>query len=210
MLFYRIGSVQSAGIHGLQETLGMHDLSVVWHTSVSLACVGSWGSSIILAAKPHQEQVINVDEFVWRMCVSYRRLNQVTLPFEYPAIPRRCDNAINNFGDSNGRLYFISLDNKTGYDQIGVRFADQTKLAFFGTDGMKYTFSMMPFGPRNAPAFYTCMVLIFRGEYDRLSKSIDPMIRLIKAAAPSLMIFFYSPRLWILFWHTLKVSALSS
>ena len=67
---------------------------------------------------------------------SYRRLNQVTLPFEYP-IPR-CDDAINDFGDSNSRLYFISLDNKTGYHQIGVRYADQSKLAFFGPDGKVY------------------------------------------------------------------------
>jgi hypothetical protein len=110
------------------------------------------------------------------MCVSYHRLNQVTLPSEYP-IPR-CNDAINNFGDSHGRLYFISLDTKTGYHQIGVCFADQTKLAFFGPDRKKYTFSVMPFGPCNAPAVYTCMMLIFRGEY------VDPMIWLIKAAVP--------------------------
>ena len=135
-------------------------------------CFGPWGSSIVLAAKPHQEQVTDINEFVWRMCVSYRRLNQVTLPFEYP-IPR-CDDAIDDFGDSNGRLYFISLDNKTGYHQIGVRYADQSKLAFFGPDGKKYTFTVMPFGPRNAPAFYTCMMLIFRGEYDSLFKERRP------------------------------------
>ena len=92
------------------------------------------------------------------MRVSCHRLNQVTLPFKYP-IPR-CDNA-DNFGDSNGRIYFISLDNKTGYHEIGVRFADQNKLAFFEPDGKKYTFSVMPFGPRNAPAFDTRMMLIF-------------------------------------------------
>ena len=43
-------------------------------------CFGPWGSSIVLAAKPHQEQVTDINEFVWRMCVSYRRLNEVTLP----------------------------------------------------------------------------------------------------------------------------------
>ena len=110
---------------------------------------------------------------VWYMCVSYHRLNQVTLPFEYPSIPR-CDDAINNFGDSNGRLYFISLDNKTGYHQIGVRFANQDKLAFFGPDGKKYTFNVMPFGSHNAPAFYTRMMLVFRGEYDSLFKERRP------------------------------------
>jgi hypothetical protein len=101
-------------------------------------CYGPWGSLIVLATKPHQEQVTDVNDFVWRMCVSYRRLNQVTLPFEYP-IPC-CDDAIDNFGDSNGRLYFISLDNKTGDHQISVRYADQSKLAFFGPDGKKIYF----------------------------------------------------------------------
>ena len=54
---------------------------------------------------------------------------------------------------SAGRLYFISLDNKTGYHQISVRFADQEKLAFFAPDNKKYTFTVMPFGPRNALPF---------------------------------------------------------
>ena len=82
-------------------------------------CGGPWGSSIVLTAKPHQEHITDIKEFVWRMCVSYRALNQVTLPFEYH-IPR-CNDAIDDFGDSAGPLFFISLDNKTGYHQILVR-----------------------------------------------------------------------------------------
>ena len=63
-------------------------------------CYGPWGSLVVLAPKPHQEDVENIEDFVWRMCVSYRKLNSVTLPFEYP-IPR-CDDAIEDFGDSAG------------------------------------------------------------------------------------------------------------
>ena len=100
------------------------------------------------------------------MCVSYRHLNQVTLPFEYP-IPR-CDDAIDNFGDSAGHLHFISLYNKTGYHQISVRDKDQEKLAFFGPDHKKYTFTVTPFGPRNAPAFYTCMMRVFQDKWNAL------------------------------------------
>jgi hypothetical protein len=135
-------------------------------------CFGPWGSSIVLAAKPHQEHITDILEFIWRLCVSYRRLNQVTLPFEYP-IPR-CDDAIDNFGDSAGRLYFIALDNKTGYHQIKVRECDQEKLAFFAPDDEKYCFGVMPFGPRNAPAFYTCMMRIFKSEWQALYKSRYP------------------------------------
>jgi hypothetical protein len=81
-------------------------------------CFGAWGSSIIFAAKPHQQHVMSIEEFIWRSCVSCRRLNQVTLPFEHP-IPC-CDNAVDNFGNSACRLFLIALDNKTGHHQILV------------------------------------------------------------------------------------------
>ena len=55
-------------------------------------CVGPWGSMIVLAQKPHQEHVTNIDDFIWRMCVSYRKLNCITKPFQFP-IPQ-CDDAI--------------------------------------------------------------------------------------------------------------------
>ena len=55
-------------------------------------CECPWGSSIVLADKPYQEHVKNIDNFIWRMCVSYRKFNTITKPFEFP-IPR-CDNAI--------------------------------------------------------------------------------------------------------------------
>ena len=93
---------------------------------------GLWGSMIVLAAKPHQEDITRVEDFVWRMCVSYRKLNSVTHPFEYP-IPR-CDNAIEDFGNAHGTLFMMSLDNRQGYHQIAVNPGDQEKLAFFGPD----------------------------------------------------------------------------
>ena len=52
-------------------------------------CGGPWGSMIVLAAKPHQEDIEDIDKFVWRMCVSYRALNCITKPFTFPIA--RCD-----------------------------------------------------------------------------------------------------------------------
>ena len=46
----------------------------------------------MLAAKPHQEHIKDIDNFVWIMCVSDRKLNTITKPFEIP-IPQ-CDDAI--------------------------------------------------------------------------------------------------------------------
>lgn len=135
-------------------------------------CKGPWGSSIVLAPKPHQEDVMDISKFKWRMCVSYRALNSKTLPFEYP-IPR-CIDAIENLGDASGRLYFISLDARQGFHQILVHLEDQDKLAFFAPDGKKYTFVVMPFGPRNGPATYTAMMRKLKDEWDALFYQRNP------------------------------------
>ena len=47
-------------------------------------CKGPWGSLIVLAANPHQEHFTDIDNFIWRICVSYQKLNDVTKPFQYP------------------------------------------------------------------------------------------------------------------------------
>jgi hypothetical protein len=120
----------------------MTHIAVLLHNGWIRLCSEAWGSTIVLAAKSHEEHVLDILDFIWRMCVSYCRLNQVTLPFKYP-IPR-CNDSIVNFGDSAGRLFFISLDNKTGYHQISVHFCDQEKLAFFGPGHKKkYTLSCL-------------------------------------------------------------------
>jgi len=82
---------------------------------------------------------------IMNFLTSYHNLNRITLPFEYP-IPR-CLDAIESLGDSAGRLFFISTDSWQVFHQIKVLGPDQQKLAFFGPDHKKYTFSVMPFGP---------------------------------------------------------------
>jgi hypothetical protein len=64
---------------------------------------------IVLAPKQHQEHVMNIEEFIWRMCVSFRRLNRVTKPFTFP-IPC-CADAIEDLGVVAFLiLWFIELD----------------------------------------------------------------------------------------------------
>ena len=53
---------------------------------------GSWLSKPLLAPKPHQENITNIDDFVWRFCVNYIALNSVTRIIAMP-IPR-CDSAV--------------------------------------------------------------------------------------------------------------------
>ena len=44
-------------------------------------CGGPWGSSIVLAAKPYQEHIQNIDDFIWIICIYYRTLNGIAKPF---------------------------------------------------------------------------------------------------------------------------------
>ena len=109
---------------------------------------GGWGSPIVIALKPHQESIEDIDDFLWRMCISYRGLNMVTQPFEYPI--GWCDAAIEGLGDSASTLWCICLDKAQGYHRVGVKCSDCQNLAFFGPDSLKYAFKVLPFGPTKA------------------------------------------------------------
>ena len=66
---------------------------------------GGYGTHIVLAPKPHQEEIENIEDCIWRLCVSYCALNKVTKLFCYPI--GRCNDVVENLGDGVGRLYFI-------------------------------------------------------------------------------------------------------
>ena len=61
------------------------------------------------------------------MCVSYRKLNAVTKPFQLPI--QRCDAIIIiALGCGADEIWIISLDARQGYHQIVVRKIDREKL----------------------------------------------------------------------------------
>ena len=62
-------------------------------------------------------------------------------------------------------MWIITVDARQGYHQVSVSSIDREKLAFFAPDHKKYTFKVMPFGPTNAPTFYTCMMGNFQREW---------------------------------------------
>ena len=104
------------------------------------------------------------------MCISYRGLKKITNPFEYPI--SRCDVVIEDLGDGSGVIYFICLDAAQGYHQVRVQACDMENLAFFAPNGKKYTFTVMPFEPRNAPTFYTLITRIIQEEATSLFKML--------------------------------------
>jgi hypothetical protein len=75
-------------------------IKYMWKCIAALAKVGhirqitdgSWLFKALLAPKPHQEHVKNIEDFVWRFRVNYIPLNGVTRVIAYP-IPR-CDTAV--------------------------------------------------------------------------------------------------------------------
>ena len=125
---------------------------------------GRWLFKALLAPKPHQEGVYDIDDFVWRFCVNYIRLNSVTKVIAYP-IPR-CDSAV-NICFAEGQFFWL-LDAPAGYHQLQVAKESMEKLAFAGPDAIKWTYRVMPFGPVNGPMIF----ISFMHDMDSTWKSL--------------------------------------
>jgi hypothetical protein len=96
---------------------------------------GHWLFKAVLAAKPHQEHVLKINDFVWRFCVNYVPLNSVTRIIAYP-IPR-CNSAV--FIELGNGIWLWLFNAPSGYHQLAVALTSQEKLAFQGPDAIKWT-----------------------------------------------------------------------
>ncbi|GFW47434.1 hypothetical protein TNCV_4537241 [Trichonephila clavipes] len=110
-------------------------------------CESPYGAPVILISKPNNQ---------FRLCIDYRKLNEVTVSDTYP-LPRMDD----LLQEAKHTAYISTIDLKSGYHQVNVNPADRDKTAFvcpFGT----YRFKRMPFGLKNAPATFQRLMDIFR------------------------------------------------
>ena len=98
-----------------------------------------WSSNVVIVKKK---------DHTLRMCIDYRRLNDVTVKDSYP-LPRIADclDAL-----STGK-YFSAFDLRSGYFQVAMDEADKDKTSFVTRSGL-YRFKVMPFGLTNAPATF--------------------------------------------------------
>ena len=99
----------------------------------------------------------------WRLCIDYRRLNEVTRKYHFP-LP-----FIDQLLERVSRHpFYCFLDGYSGYFQIEIAPEDQEKTTFtcpFGT----YAYRRMPFGLCNAPAtFQRCMLSMFSDMVERI------------------------------------------
>ena len=135
---------------------------------------------MVIAGKSHQEDV-PWDEYKWRLCVSYRRLNQVTRPFAYP-IPR-CDDAVEEI--PSWAKYFIAIDLDSGYWQIQSCSASRHKLAFFVSHGKK-TWMVMPMGTLNSAPVFVCMMDVLAELWDEEAEQLKiPLVGVRGSGHPS-------------------------
>ncbi|KEP45032.1 putative tick transposon, partial [Rhizoctonia solani 123E] len=83
-----------------------------------------------------------------RVCIDYRRLNDVSIPDEYP-LPKQTDilHAL------EGAQWLSTLDALSGFTQLSVREEDRAKTAFRCHRGL-YQFKRLPFGFRNGPSVF--------------------------------------------------------
>ena len=100
-----------------------------------------------------------------RLCVDYRRLNEVTMDDRYP-MPR-----VEELLEQMGKAKFIStLDLTKGYYQVSVAPEDRKKTAFMAPMG-KFEFTRMPFGLKGAPATFQRLMDVILGSCSEYSRS---------------------------------------
>ncbi|KAJ8760210.1 hypothetical protein K2173_011080 [Erythroxylum novogranatense] len=112
-----------------------------------------WGAPILFVKKKDGSL---------RMCVDYRKLNQVTVKNRYP-LPRIDD----LFDQLQGAKVFSKIDLRSGYHHLRIKELDVPKSAFRTRYG-HFEFLVMPFGLTNASAaFMDLMNRVFKSFLDQ-------------------------------------------
>ena len=119
-----------------------------------------------------------------RIVFDYRLLNEITVPMEY-SLPNM-KYLISKFKDKH---WISTFDIKSGYWHIKVRKQDVPKLAFVFNNKL-YEWLVMPFGPRNAPAYFQYVmnqifkpysfVIVYMDDITIVSDTLDQHIKHIK------------------------------
>lgn len=103
----------------------------------------SWASPLVLPKKKNGE---------YRLCVDFRKLNAKTVSNAYPIPDLR-----ELLRQVQGAKVFSTLDLNSGYWQVEVEEESRPLTAFITPRGL-FQFKVMPFGLKNAPATFVCLM----------------------------------------------------
>jgi hypothetical protein len=112
-----------------------------------LARSNAWVSPVVIVQKKNGNL---------RFCVDYRQLNAVTVPNRHP-FPIMEDVIMDLAKNEGTPQIFSALDLASGYWQVEMEPASQLKTAFTCHKGLYY-FKRLPFGLKNAPVSFQCMM----------------------------------------------------
>ncbi|XP_055961800.1 uncharacterized protein LOC126681357 [Mercurialis annua] len=143
-----------------KEIVKLLDAGIIYPISDSewvspIQCVPKKGG-MTMVENEKGEQISTRTVTGWRVCIDYRKLNEVTRKdhFPLPFIDQMLERVA-------GHKFYCFLDGYSGYNQILILPEDQEKTTFtcpYGT----FAYRRMPFGLCNAPAtFQRCMTSIF-------------------------------------------------
>ena len=121
----------------------------------------AWASPCVLVPKPDNTQ---------RFCTDYRKVNSITKPDSYP-LPRMDDCV-----DQVGSAKFISkFDLLKGYWQVPLSQRAREISAFVTPAGL-YSYKVMPFGLRNAPATFQRLMNEVVGDLEGCAVYLDDVV----------------------------------
>ncbi|GBN40850.1 Retrovirus-related Pol polyprotein from transposon 297 [Araneus ventricosus] len=145
----------------MKKELLRKDIKYLLEKDVIEECESAYGALVVLIPKPDGKT---------RLCVDYRKLNEITVPDSYP-LPRMDD----LLQSAKHTTFMSTINLKSGHHQINVHPADRDKTAFvcpFGT----FQFKRMPFGLRNAPATFQRLMDMFCGNLPAMAYLDDIIV----------------------------------
>ena len=128
---------------------------------IAVPSFSSWASPCILVPKPDK---------TFRFCTDFRKLNAVTKPDSFP-LPRMEDCV-----DQVGHAAFVSkFDLLKGYWQVPLYERARDLSAFITPNGL-FSYNVMPFGLRNAPATFQRLMSRVLGDLEGCTVYLDDVV----------------------------------
>ncbi|GFW72021.1 retrovirus-related Pol polyprotein from transposon 297 [Trichonephila clavipes] len=130
-----------------KKEISRKEIEDLLEKDIILECESPYGAPVVVIPKSNNQ---------FRLCIDYRKLNEVTVPDTYHH-PRMDD----LLQDAKHTAYISTIDIKSGYHQVNGNPADRDKTTFFCPFGT-YRFKRMPFGLKNPPTTFQRLMDIFR------------------------------------------------